>query len=85
MLARKTIHEVERGSNLDLLLRGTNGAINRFADILGAGLQAIALALSTPRDNSAEVQKQIDKLEASRQRLQQALDASQSTTNEGDK
>lgn len=56
----KTMHDVLRGSNLDLILRGTIGALNRFTDVLGGGLQAIALALSNPKDNSAEVQKKID-------------------------
>lgn len=62
---RRTVHVVERNSNLDLILRGFNGAINKFADAVGGGLQAIALALSTPHDNSAEVQKKIDELTAS--------------------
>ena len=60
----KTVHDVERGSNLDLILRGFNGAFNRFTDVLGGGLRAIALALSTPQDNSAQVQAEIDKLVA---------------------
>ena len=60
MFERRTFHEVARGSNLDLVLRSFNGAVNRFADVLGTGLQAIALALSTPQDNSAEVQQHID-------------------------
>lgn len=71
MFERRTIHEVQRGSNLDLILRGFNGAINRFADAVGGGLQAIAVALSTPHDNSAEVteftnriKKQVDALDA---------------------
>lgn len=57
-------HEVERGSNLDLILRGTNGAVNKLADAIGGGLKAMALALSTPQDNSAQVQAAIDKLTA---------------------
>lgn len=56
----RTYHEVERGSNLDFLLRASIGAFNRFTDTVGKGMTAIALALSTPNDNSAEVQKQID-------------------------
>jgi formiminotetrahydrofolate cyclodeaminase len=60
----RIIHEVERGSNLDLILRGTNGAVNKLADAIGRGLTAIALALSTPQDNSAQVQAEIDKLVA---------------------
>lgn len=74
----KRIHDVARNSNLDLILRGFNGAFNRFADILGAGLQAIALALSTPQDNSGQVQAHIDalndKLVASNKSLQDAID-----------
>lgn len=60
--SERMTHDVERGSNLDLVLRGTNGAINKLADAIGNGLQAIALALSTPDDNSGEVQKKIDAL-----------------------
>lgn len=74
MFERRTIHEVQRGSNLDLILRGFNGAINRFADVLGGGLQAIALALSTPQDNSAEVKDLTDKLKQSEDVLQSAID-----------
>lgn len=60
----RTIHSVERGGNLDLILRGSIGAINRLADAIGGGLQAIALALSTPQDNSEEVQRKLDELTA---------------------
>jgi hypothetical protein len=74
MLDRRTYHEVAHGSNLDLILRGFNGAINRFADVLGAGLQAIALALSTPQDNSAEVKELAAKLKQSSDELQSAID-----------
>jgi len=74
MFERRTIHEVARGSNLDLILRGFNGAINRFADVLGAGLQTIALALSTPQDNSAEVKELTAKLKQSTDELQSAID-----------
>lgn len=63
-------HEVARGGNLDLILRGTNGAINRLAD----GLQAIALALSTPQDNSTEVQRKIDELSQQIKSTASALD-----------
>lgn len=62
VITRRTVHDVTAGSNLDLILRGFNGAINRFSDAIAGGLKAIALALSTPQDNSAEVQKQIDHL-----------------------
>jgi hypothetical protein len=74
MLDRRTYHEVAHGSNLDLILRGFNGAINRFADALGAGLQAIALALSTPQDNSAEIKELAAKLKQSTDELQSAID-----------
>lgn len=58
----RTVHDVTFGSNLDLILRGAIGAVNRFSDSLGGGLRAIALALSTPQDNSAQVQEEINKL-----------------------
>ena len=77
--ARRAIHEVERGSNLDLILRGFNGAINRFADQIGGGLQAIAIALATPKDNSGDVQSHLDalskKLRDSESILQAAVNA----------
>jgi len=60
----RTVHDVERNSNLDLILRGTNGAVNKLADAIGRGLTAVALALSTPQDNPAQVQAEIDKLVA---------------------
>ena len=50
----RLIIELPRNSNLDVVLR-------MFIATLGSGVQAIALALSTPHDNSEEVQKQIDK------------------------
>ena len=74
----RLIHDVEKGSNLDLLLRGANGIGNRLVDSLlgiGAGLQAIALALSTPQDNSTEVQAQIDKATEQLKLSTNALDA----------
>ena len=64
LLVRKIVYDVERGSNLDLILRGTNGAINKFAQEIGNGLKAIAVALSTPGDNSTMVQAVIDRLAA---------------------
>lgn len=42
------------------LIRGLSASINAVAVNLGDGLHAIALALSTPNDNSTEVQKLID-------------------------
>jgi hypothetical protein len=70
----KTVHEVARGSNLDLILRGTNGAINKLADAIGGGLQAIALALSTPHDNSVEVKRLTAQLKEQNDALQSAID-----------
>lgn len=49
--------EVPFSGNLDKVLR-------LFVATVGNGLNAIALALSTPQDNSAEVQKKIDALRA---------------------
>ena len=54
-ITRRYLHEVSRESTLFFLLNGFNGALNRLASQIGGGLQAIALALSTPQDNSAEV------------------------------
>jgi hypothetical protein len=74
----RVIHDVEKGSNLDLLVRGFHGISNRLVDALngiGAGLQAIALALSTPQDNSREVQAQIDKATEQLKTSTDALDA----------
>ena len=48
----RTVHDVERGSNLDLILRGTNGAVNKLADAIRAIAIAIA-ASSTPADDPA--------------------------------
>lgn len=80
LITRQYIHEVKPGTNLDLILRGAIGAINRFSDALGGGLRAIALALSTPQDNSAEVQKELDKVElklkTATDQLQSAIDKS---------
>jgi hypothetical protein len=54
--------------------------------VLENGLAAIALAASTPEDNSAEVQKQIkenaSKINAVRQALQSSIDRNQSKENE---
>jgi len=57
----RVVHEVEKGSNLDLILRGTNSAINKLASAIFNGLDLVALALSTPQDNSAQVQAELDK------------------------
>lgn len=74
----KVIHEVEKGGNLYFLLNGFNGALNRLASEMGGGLRAIALALSTPQDNSAQVQGEIDKyvaqLNASTDNVEDAIE-----------
>lgn len=75
MITKRVVHDVAAGSNLDLILRGFNGAFNRFSDAIGGGLRAIALALSTPHDNSAEVQKQIDQATAQLKSSTDALDS----------
>ena len=74
----RTIHEVEPRSNLDLILRAANGVGNRLVDAInsiGTGLQAIALAVSTPEDNSAEVQKKLDELTEKLAQSSNELDA----------
>lgn len=53
----RLILELPRNGNADVVLR-------LFITTLGKGLQAIALALSTPQDNSAAVQAEIDKFTA---------------------
>lgn len=63
-------HEIDRGSNLDLLLRGFNGIGNRLVD----ALLAIAQAISTTEDNSAEIKQITDKVRASREALEKAID-----------
>ena len=77
---RRMVHDVELKSNLDLLIRGFHGIGNRLVDALfsvGAGLQAIALAVSTPEDNSTEVQKKIDqyseRIAGQKEDLQEAI------------
>jgi hypothetical protein len=66
----RLIIELPKGGNLDAVLR-------LFITTLGGGLQAIALALSTPQDNSAEVQRKIDqyseRIGEQRQDLQNAI------------
>jgi hypothetical protein len=76
-MGNRTIHEVERFSNLDLILRGFNGALNKLSDSIGGGLRALALAISTPQDNSEEVKAQLAKLDASIDELQATVEANQ--------
>lgn len=63
-----------------LIVPGLVGALNRLADEIGDGLQAIALAQSTPQDNSEEVKEQIARLKSSRTELDTAI----KQHNEGD-
>lgn len=56
MLYLKT-HEVDRRGNLFFLIHSMIGAYNRRTDAIARGMNAIALALSTPEDNSAEVKE----------------------------
>jgi len=55
---------VRKESHLAFLLNAFIGAYNRRTDALAGGLKAIALALSTPQDNSAQVQAEINNLAA---------------------
>lgn len=54
----RVIHEVEKGSNLDLLVRGFHGIGNRLVD----AVLALATALSTREDNSAEVRELTERI-----------------------
>lgn len=69
-----TTHDVVRGSNLDLILRGFNCAFNRFTDTLGHGFEILALALSTKEDNSAEIRELASNIKAVREKLQTSVD-----------
>lgn len=73
----RIFHDVPKGSNLDLVLRGFIGAVNRFSDAIENGLVAIAIAVSIPHDNSAEVLEQVEKLRAAKQSLKSSIDANQ--------
>jgi hypothetical protein len=74
---RRYTHDIERGSNLDLLMRGFHGIGNRFVD----ALFAIALAVATKEDNSAEIRQRIQeatrKLNAAGDPLRQAVEKNQ--------
>lgn len=81
----RTEHEVARGSNLDLILRAANGIGNRLVDAVnavGGGLQAIALALATPQDNSSDVQAHIDKLASQVEKQSDALEEASNNVKE---
>ena len=71
-------HDIARGSNLDLLVRGFHGIGNRLVDAIGGGLQAIALALSTPNDNSEEVKQYAERIKKQVEILEAAAKSQQS-------
>lgn len=71
---KRVVHDVAAGSNLDLILRAANSIGNRLVDAISGGLHAIALALSTPQDNSAEIKVLTDELKQSQDVLQSAID-----------
>jgi hypothetical protein len=73
----RVIHDVERNSNLDLILRGTNGAVNKLASAIFNGLELVAVALSTPTDNSEEIKKQILRIRESREQLEDTVQANE--------
>lgn len=68
-------------NELGMRLTALNESINNASENLGKWLSAIALATSTPDDNSAEVQKQIDKhaaeIRIQREKLQSSIDRNQ--------
>lgn len=66
----RLIVELPRNGNLDQVLR-------LFIDTVGDGLHAIALALSTKEDNSAEIRALAEKVKAVRQKLQTSVDNQQ--------
>ena len=70
----RVAHEVEKGSNLDLLLRGFHGIGNRLVDAIDDGLHAVALALSTREDNSAQILELASEVKAAREKLKQSID-----------
>lgn len=74
IITRKYIHEVEEKSKLYFLLNSFNGALNKFAEEIGDGLHAIALALSTKEDNSTQILELANEVKSARVKLQTSLD-----------
>lgn len=68
-------------NEIGMRLTALSESVNAMSDNLAKWLSAIALASSTPDDNSAEVQEQIDKhaaeINAARQKLQSSIDRNQ--------
>lgn len=56
------------------LIRGLSASINAVAVSLSDGLHAIALALSTKDDNSAQILELANKVKAAREKLQTSVD-----------
>lgn len=90
---QRVVHDVEKMSNLDVLIRGFHGIGNRLVDSLngigddiGDGLHAIALALSTKEDNSAQILELANKVRAAREKLKSSIDkqTTQTDQTEGD-
>lgn len=67
----KVNHSVDSG--LNYFINALIGAYNRRTDVMGRGFTAIALALSTPNDNSEEIKALTAKLKASTDELESAV------------
>lgn len=72
----RVTHDIgERGkSNLFFLLNALNGALNKFAEEIGDGLHAVALALSTKEDNSAQILELANSVKSVREKLKTSVD-----------
>lgn len=66
----RLILEVPLNGNLDKVLKSFIVAV----DGIGDGLHAIALALSTKEDNSAQILEFANKVKAAREKLKQSVD-----------
>lgn len=66
----RLVLEVPLNGNLDRILKSFIGAV----DSIGEGLQAIALALSTKEDNSAQVLEFASKIKTVREKLKSSVD-----------
>ena len=60
---------------LTVVTPGFNAALNNLAEQIGDGLQAIAVALSTPHENSAQVLEMAAKVKAVREKLKTSVDS----------
>lgn len=84
MMTRRHVHEISKDGALYYLLNGFNGALNKLAEQIGGGLRAIALALSTPQDNSSQVQAELDKIQARLKSQTDALEGAVKSQPKGD-